>query len=172
MALANLFKTLKDPTLGFADSRTARSLSENLNLGNVADNMNINGISSKIKAGDIANVIKYEGNNDTFIWKHPVEDFNIGSQLIVHESQEAIFYMNGQALDLFGAGRHTLQTQNLPIIGKLFNAAMGGETPFHCDVYFINKTEQLAIKWGTDSKLEYVEPAYGFPIQIGASGER
>ena len=119
----------------------------------------------------IADVIMYEGDNDTFIWKHPREDFNTGSQLIVHESQEAVFFMDGQALDLFGPGRHTLQTQNLPLAGKHFNAPTGGVTPFHCEVYFINKTEQLASKWGTDSKLEYVEPRYGFPIQIGASGD-
>ena len=50
----------------------------------------------------IAEVIKYEGDNSTFIWKHPLEDFNSLTQLIVHESQEAIFMMNGQALDLFG----------------------------------------------------------------------
>ncbi|MCL2217442.1 MAG: SPFH domain-containing protein [Defluviitaleaceae bacterium] len=126
---------------------------------------------ANIAASGIASVIKYEGDNSTFIWKHPVENFNFGSQLIVHESQEAIFFMNGQALDLFPPGRHTLETQNLPLVGELFAAPTGGVTPFHCEVYFINKTEQLAIKWGTDSKLEYVEPAYGFPIQIGASGE-
>jgi membrane protease subunit (stomatin/prohibitin family) len=119
----------------------------------------------------IADVIKYEGDNATFIWKHPTEDFNTGTQLIVHESQEAVFFLNGQALDLFGPGRHTLETQNLPLIGKLFSKPTGDETPFHCEVYFINKTEQMAIKWGTDSKLEYVEPTYNFPIQIGASGE-
>jgi membrane protease subunit (stomatin/prohibitin family) len=57
------------------------------------------------------------------------------------------------------------------MIRKFFNLSTGGETPFHCEVYFINKTEQMAIKWGTDSKVEYVEPTYNFPIQIGASGE-
>ena len=65
--------------------------------------------------GQIAEIIKYEGDNSTFIWKHPCEDFNSLTQLIVHESQEAIFFMNGQALDLFGAGRYTLETQNIPI---------------------------------------------------------
>lgn len=119
----------------------------------------------------IAEVIKYEGDNSTFIWKHPLEDFNSLTQLIVHESQEAIFMMNGQALDLFGAGRYTLETQNIPLIGKALNIPTGGKTPFHCEVYFINKTEQMAIKWGTDSKVQYVEPTYGFPISIGASGE-
>lgn len=116
-------------------------------------------------------IIKYEGDNSTFIWKHPCEDFNTGSQLIVHESQEAVFFLNGQALDLFGPGRHTLETHNIPLIGKVMNIPTGGISPFHSEVYFINKTEQMSIKWGTDSKVQYVEPVYGFPISIGANGE-
>lgn len=119
----------------------------------------------------IADIIKYEGDNSTFIWKHPCEDFNSLTQLVVHESQEAIFFMNGQALDLFGPGRYTLETQNIPKIGKFLNRVAGEQTPFHCEVYFINKTDQMSIKWGTDSKVQYIDPLYGFPLAIGASGE-
>lgn len=119
----------------------------------------------------IAEVIKYEGDNSTFIWKHPSEDFNSLTQLIVHESQEAIFFMNGQALDLFGPGRYTLETQNIPKLGKALNRTTGGETPFHCEVYFINKTVQMAVKWGTDSKVRFIESKFGVPIEIGACGE-
>lgn len=118
----------------------------------------------------IANVIQYEGDNSTFIWKHPCEDFNSLSQLIVHESQEAIFFMNGEALDTFGPGRHTLETQNIPKIGKFLNRTTGGENPFHCEVYFINQTVQMDIKWGTDSKVRYIDPEWGIPIELGASG--
>lgn len=121
--------------------------------------------------GQIAEIIKYEGDNSTFIWKHPSEDFNSMTQLIVHESQEAIFFLNGQALDLFGPGRYTLETQNIPKIGAALSRAAEDKTPFHCEVYFINKTEQMAIKWGTDSRVQYIDPTYGFPISIGASGE-
>lgn len=120
---------------------------------------------------NIADIIKYEGDNSTFIWKHPCEDFNSLTQLIVHESQEAIFFMNGQALDLFGAGSYTLETQNIPLLGKALNRLTDDKSPFHCEVYFINKTEQMSIKWGTDSKVQYIEPTYGFPLSIGASGE-
>ena len=119
----------------------------------------------------ITDIIKYEGDNSTFIWKHPVEDFNTMTQLIVHESQEAIFFMNGEALDLFGPGRHTLETQNIPKIGKFLNKTTGGETPFHCEVYFINKTVQMALKWGTDSKVRFLDPLTGVPLEIGACGE-
>lgn len=122
--------------------------------------------------GQIAELIKYEGDNSTFIWKHPCEDFNSLTQLIVHESQEAIFMMNGQALDLFGPGRYTLETQNIPKIGGVLkNLVSGSQTPFHCEVYFINKTVQMAIKWGTDSKVRFIEPTMGIPLEIGACGE-
>ncbi len=119
----------------------------------------------------IADVIKYEGDNSTFIWKHPCEDFNSLTQLIVHESQEAVFFMNGQALDLFGPGRYTLETQNIPKIGRIISRQTGDETPFHCEVYFINKTVQMSLKWGTDSKVRYIEPSSGVPLSLGASGE-
>jgi membrane protease subunit (stomatin/prohibitin family) len=121
--------------------------------------------------GQVAEIIKYEGDNSTFVWKHPCEDFNSLTQLIVHESQEAIFMMNGQVLDVFASGRYTLETQNIPLIGKILNRTTGDKTPFHCEVYFVNKTEQMAIKWGTDSKVQFIEPTYGFPISIGANGE-
>ena len=119
----------------------------------------------------IIDVIKYEGDNSTFIWKHPSEDFSTKSRLIVHESQEAIFFKDGKALDTFSAGKYTLSTGNIPILSKLINIPFGGDSPFHCEVYFINKTEQMAIRWGTDSKVQYVEPTYKFPISIGASGD-
>lgn len=119
----------------------------------------------------IADIIKYEGDNSTFVWKHPCEDFNTTTQLIVHESQEAILFLNGQALDLFGPGRHTLETQNIPLLCQIINIPTVGESAFHCEIYFINKTEQMAIRWGTDSKVQYIEPTYKFPISIGASGE-
>ena len=119
----------------------------------------------------IIDIVKYEGDNSTFIWKHPCEDFNTTSQLIVHESQEAIFFANGQIVDVFGAGRHTLETQNIPLLRKIINIPTGGKSAFHCEVYFINKTEQMAIRWGTDSKIQYLEPTYKIPISIGASGE-
>ncbi len=119
----------------------------------------------------ITDIIKYEGDNTTFIWKHPCEDFNSLTQLIVHESQEAIFFMNGQALDLFGPGRYTLETQNIPLIGKALNRATDDVSPFHCEVYFINQTVQMGVKWGTDSKVRYIDPDSGLPLEIGASGE-
>ena len=127
--------------------------------------------TEKIKKDGLASIIKYEGNNETLVWKHPIEDFNFGSQLIVHESQEAIFFRDGQALDLFGAGRYTLQTQQLPLLEKVYKLPTDTEGTFHSEVYFVNLATQMGIKWGTDSKVRLFDPASGLHIEIGASGE-
>ena len=124
-----------------------------------------------IKKDGLASIIKYEGDNETLVWKHPIEDFNFGSQLIVHESQEAIFFRDGQALDLFGAGRYTLETQQLPLLEKLYKLPTDTEGTFHSEVYFINLATQMGIKWGTDSKVRLFDPTSGLHLELGASGE-
>ena len=127
--------------------------------------------TEKIKHDGLASIIKYEGDNSTFIWKHPIEDFNFGSQLIVHENQEAVFFKDGQALDTFGPGRYTLETQQLPMLEKLYKLPTDTEGTFHSEVYFINKTVQMAIKWGTPEKVRFIDPLTFTPLEIGASGE-
>lgn len=125
----------------------------------------------KIRKEGLASIIKYEGDNNTFVWKHPIVDFNFGSQLIVHESQEAIFFKDGQALDLFGPGRYILETQQLPLLEGIYSLPADTEGSFHSEVYFINKTVQMSIKWGTPEKVRFIDPLTGVPLEIGASGE-
>lgn len=126
--------------------------------------------SEEIKKDGLASIIKYEGDNETLVWKHPMEDFNLGSQLIVHESQEAIFFRDGQALDLFGPGRHTLETQQLPLLEKVYKLPTDTERTFHSEVYFINKAVQMSLKWGTPDKIRFIDPLTSVPLEIGASG--
>ncbi|MCI8718326.1 MAG: SPFH domain-containing protein [Lachnospiraceae bacterium] len=118
----------------------------------------------------LSELIKYEGDNSTFIWKYPHEDFNNMTELIVNESHEAVFFANGQAADIFGPGRYKLDAENIPILTRLIDIVTGVSV-FHCEVYFINKTVQAAIKWGTDSKVRFIEPTLGIPVELGASGE-
>lgn len=136
-------------------------------VNNVAERIT----SEKIKNDGLASVIKYEGDNDTLVWKHPIEDFNYGSQLIVHESQEAVFFRDGQALDLFGAGRYTLETQQLPIMEKLYQLPTDTEGTFHSEVYYVNLATIMGVKWGTDSKVRMFDPASGLHVELGACGE-
>ena len=119
----------------------------------------------------IFEVIKYEGDNSTFVWKHPAEDFNTKSQLIVHETQEALLFKNGVALDLFTAGRHTLDTQNIPLLRKFVNLPFGGVSPFHCEVYFINKVVSMDVLWGTSSPIPIKDALYDIILPVGANGQ-
>ena len=124
----------------------------------------------QIKKEGVISVIKYEGPNDVFVWKHPIEDFNLGSQLIVHESQEALFFKDGKALDLFGAGRYTLATNNIPLLQDLYKIPGNVEAIFHSEVYFVNLVTHMGIKWGTDSKVRMFDPISGMHLEIGACG--
>lgn len=124
---------------------------------------------SEMRNAGIPTVISYEGDNSTFVWKHPMTDFVTGSTLIVHESQEAIFFRNGEALDSFGPGRYTLETGILPKMDQLYRLPVQGQ-PFHAEIYFVNLTTQMGIKWGTPSKVGLFDPATGLHVELGASG--
>lgn len=123
------------------------------------------------KREGLVNIMKYDEDNAALVWKHPAEDFRMGSQLIVHESQEAVFCRDGRILDVFGAGRYTLETQRLPLLDQFFRLPSDTEGTFHSEVYFINMATQMGIKWGTDSKVRFLEPVSGLPLEIGACGE-
>jgi len=115
-------------------------------------------------------VIKKDKEDGNLVWKYPKTKFSTASQLVVHESQEAVFFANGKALDLFGAGKYTLDTNNIPLLKGLMQLPTGRKSPFECEVYFIDVSEQKT-KWGTSTKIEFLEPKYNFPIAIGACGE-
>ena len=119
----------------------------------------------------IAKIIKYEGPGDVLVWKHPEEDFNTASQLIVHESQEAVLFKNGQALDRFGPGRYTLETNNIPLLRRVISIPTGGRTPFHCEIYFINKADVLNVLWGTSQPLPIQDPVYHIILPVRANGQ-
>ncbi len=76
-------------------------------------------------------------------------EFKLGSQLIVRENQWAVFYRDGKALDVFGAGRHTLTTLNIPLLTSLITTPLFGDTPFRSEVYFVNQIVFIDLKWGT-----------------------
>lgn len=118
----------------------------------------------------IIDVIKYDGT-DLLIWKYPKTEFNNNSQLIVNEAQEAIFFSDGEQIAVYGPGKHSLETANLPVVKSLMKFGTGGKKLFNTELYFINRTEQMAIKWGTNSKIQYMDPEYNFPISIGACGQ-
>ena len=118
----------------------------------------------------IVSVIKYEGNPDVFAWKYPDDELGTWTQLIVNESQQAILFKGGQALDVFEAGRHTLETKNIPFLEKLINLPFGGDSPFKVEVWFINKVFNLDVKWGTPSPIQIQDPTYNIFVPVRANG--
>lgn len=79
----------------------------------------------------------------------------LGSQLVVEESQQAVFFRDGKALDVFPPGRHTLATENLPLLTTLLSIPFGGKSPFQAAVAFVSTKTFLDLKWGTKEPVIY-----------------
>lgn len=93
-------------------------------------------------------------------------DFRIGSQVIVRESQTAVFFRDGKALDTFGPGRHTITTANIPILVDLIGKAFSGKTPFTAEVYFVSRREFPDEKWGTPQPIIVRNPGMGLGVAL------
>lgn len=117
----------------------------------------------------IYSVIKNDGPGNVLIWQCMEEDFNNNSQLIVAESEEALFMKDGIIVQTFPAGKYTLNTANYPFIGALRKKMTGGTSPFSCKVYFINKAHALELYWGTDPAMQIDDQRYGI-VTVGAMG--
>ena len=85
-------------------------------------------------------------------------DIRFVSQLVVRPSQVAMFFRDGQALDTFGPGRHTLTTANLPILSGLIGMATGGRTPFPAEVVFVNMRQFIDQSGARPSQLLCATP--------------
>ena len=117
--------------------------------------------------------IKFDGlrSRDWIIYKHPKDNFVIGTQLIVGEGQAAIFVKSGEICDLFNAGTYTLDAKNLPILQGIANAPFGGKTPFTAEIFFLNVVSKLDIHWGTSDPIQVIDPKYFIKLRIRAFGQ-
>ena len=115
-------------------------------------------------------VVKWDATgNDVFAYKYPHTNLSTGAQLIVRESQEAVFFSKGQLMGKFGPGKHTLSTENLPLLRNLYGIPFGGKNPFTAEVWFVNKTAPLNIDWKTTT-MRFVDPDYGQMVPLIAKG--
>ncbi len=110
------------------------------------------------------------GTKTILAWKFTGEDFADNTQLIVSESEEAIFLRDGIAVAAFGGGRYTLNSNNHPFIGKLRNLLSGGVSAFSSRVYFVNIDHKLELLWGTDSPIQLRDPVWGLQTSVQARG--
>jgi membrane protease subunit (stomatin/prohibitin family) len=97
-------------------------------------------------------------------------EIKIGAQLVVQESQWAIFFRDGKALDVFEPGRHTLTTMNIPILSKLINLPFGGTSPFRADVYYVNRKVFTDMKWGTKEPVLFRDTEFAM-VRLRAFGK-
>jgi excisionase family DNA binding protein len=95
-----------------------------------------------------------------------IGDFRIGSQLIVREAQAAVFFRDGNALDVFRAGRHTLTTANIPLLIDFIGKAFNDRTPFPAEVYFVSMKEFANRKWGTPQPIIVRNPGMGLGVAL------
>jgi membrane protease subunit (stomatin/prohibitin family) len=119
----------------------------------------------------LIDVVKWDEPGDLLVWKFPNTELSTATQLIVNESQEALLFKDGQRCDTFGAGRYTLSTKNIPILNKLINLPFGGNSPFAAEVWFVNRTIALDIKWGTRVPIQLEDPQYGVVVPVRAFGQ-
>ena len=118
----------------------------------------------------IFDVIEYPSEmSDEIVHRFPeqgIGDFRIGSQLIVRESQWAVFFRDGNALDVFKAGRHTLTTANVPVLIDWIGKAFNDRTPFPAEVYFVSRKEFANKKWGTPQPIIVRNPGMGLGVAL------
>lgn len=118
----------------------------------------------------VVEVVKYDGDPGLLAWKYPREDLGTWTQLVVNESQEAVLFKDGKALDTFDSGRYTLETMNIPLLNKVINLPFGGRSPFAAEVWFVNKLSTLDVKWGTPSPVQMQDPRYQIFVPVRANG--
>jgi len=118
----------------------------------------------------IIDVVKWNAPADELAWKYPSEELSTWTQLIVGESQEAVLVSGGQMEGPFAAGRHTLATENLPVLSKFLRLPFG-RSPFTAEVWYVNRTVPLDIAWNINVPIQVEDPRYGVMLPIIASGQ-
>lgn len=111
-----------------------------------------------------------QGDTNIFAWRYPETNLSTHTQLIVQESQEAILFSKGQIVGKFGPGKHTLSTENLPIIRHLYGIPFGGKNPFTAEVWFVNKLQPYNLPWAID-RMTIHDVDYNTQLPLTSSGQ-
>lgn len=119
----------------------------------------------------IVDTVRWESTPDLFAYKYPENNLSTLTQLIVHQSQEAFLFNKGKLVTKFGPGRHTLSTDNIPLLRELYGIPFGGENPFTAEVWFVNKVFVMDMKWGTSQPIQIRDPEYQVMIPVRANGQ-
>jgi membrane protease subunit (stomatin/prohibitin family) len=110
-----------------------------------------------------------QGDQTIYAYRFPETNLSTYTQLIVQESQEAVLFSKGQIVGKFGPGKHTLNTENLPILRNLFGIPFGGKNPFTAEIWFVNKLQPYNIDWAID-KMPIHDADYNTQLPLVANG--
>ena len=120
----------------------------------------------------VVDLVKWDSNPKTLAWKFPSSDeLSTWTQLIVNETQEAYLVKEGVYQGPFGPGRHTLSTENIPVLRRFIGMPFGGKSPFTAEVWYVNKATDLNILWGTPDPIQLQDPKYQIMIPVRAFGQ-
>lgn len=111
-----------------------------------------------------------DGKETIYAWRFPETNLSTYTQLLVHESQEAILFSKGQIIGKFGPGKHTLSTENLPLLRSLYGLPFGGKNPFTAEVWYVNKLQPYNIDWQTN-RMTIHDADYNTQLPLTASGQ-
>jgi membrane protease subunit (stomatin/prohibitin family) len=129
------------------------------------------GLIDKIR-GEFIDIVEWlDSSRDTLVWRFPRHDNEIkmGAQLVVRESQVAVFVNEGQVADVFTPGTYTLETENMPVLTTLKGWKYGFHSPFKAEVYFVSTRLFTDLKWGTQNPVIVRDAAFGM-VRLRAFG--
>lgn len=129
------------------------------------------GLWDKLK-NELVDIVEWlDSTKDTMVWRFPryQNEIKYGAQLIVRESQAAVFVNMGKIADVFQPGMYTLDTKNLPLLSTIMGWKYGFNSPFKCEVYFVSTRQFTDLKWGTMNPIMLRDPEFG-PMRLRAFG--
>ena len=111
-----------------------------------------------------------QDNSTIYAWRFPETNLSTYTQLLVYESQEAVLFSKGRIVGKFGPGKHTLNTENLPILRQMYGLPFGGKNPFTAEVWFVNKLQPYNIAWAID-RMTVHDAGYNTQLPLVAKGQ-
>jgi len=115
--------------------------------------------------------IDYNGGFDKLVWKFPYDNISVGAQLVVNQSQEAVFLKGGALCDMFGPGVHTLSANNIPMLQRQDNFPVNGNAPFPAEVWYVNKTIRRNLHFSTATPIDLLDPFYNVSVSVRSYGD-